>query len=294
MHTSALVIICTAAAVLAAAVSSGASAYTGSNEDGNSNKCLDTLAQRNLTQVWVQQGGMRTASTFQFATLIMFGWMLCGPKHVDFYYLPSKRVVPVFNPGNLTIIKCHGSWRVVLNNTEAPIDTYVSTRRGSKVPPTLRERTRLRFVQSRKDLEAEGPSAMLTRYAPLFGFDPQSKIADAARQWMDLWSTMRVCCGSQLSVKWREALHALDGQPLSTMEPDTHACQRHNFTHVEETFNSLGDTLIPDADSSVKANIGFCECTITHTLDHHANFNSRSYKKVCGTSPLIDGTQLDT
>ena len=247
----------------------------------NSVDCLSRLAAAGLAPVWLQYGEARTTSTLQLRILTAYGWLICGEQVSSHYLMPSAE--PTFEPGKLMVIKTHrpGSWKDITRVTSEPIDTFISgLTLNTSVPEELALHTRVRFIQSRSELERNGVTSMLLQYAPLFGFNASSPRVVHAARWLELWSITRICCGSQMSAEWRKALHKLRRKPLERMPPGTHECQSYNLTHVEEEVLAVQQAAFGHVKDDWPVEVGWCERSIQATIKFRLKFNAPKYVKL--------------
>ena len=232
--------------------------------------------------MWLQYGEPRTTSTVQFQILVVYGWLLCGGPVANYYLAPSGE--PVSRSDTLTVIKIHRTylWKPITLSSSKPIDSFISVKSSNTPPPKdLAKNTRVRFIQSRSEVEKNGVTSMLLQYAPLFGFDASSPALARAARWLELWSITRICCGPQMSAPWRDALHALKQRPLESMPPGTHQCQSYNLTHVEVELLEAHQAAFGDVGDTKNNNMqpGQCKCSIQATIERRLEFNAPAYFK---------------
>ena len=270
--------------------------FTAASTTAHNVSCLQALHARDLSPVWIQYGEPRSASTLQYFILGVFARLICGSQHTRAAFLVRSRIPAlrkVVVPGNhITILKCHDTeaWGWVQKATGASqIDVFLSRRHEKGLDTTLKLMSdysgfRVKYVQLRKAVEAQGAQAVFNEHATRLGFDATSDRIARAREWVKLWSIQRICCGHQLSVSWRKALYALGNNTLDAMPAKTHICQQYNFTAVEGAMNVKAiEAFGPDAED-LKVSAGLCECSIRATAKYKLEFNDPRYEHYCRMS----------
>ena len=107
-------------------------------------------------------------------------------------------------------------------------------------------------------------------------------IADL-KHWLDLVTIARRCCGNEMQISWRSALHALNQAPLTSMAPRTHSCQRYKFSTMERKMRNLEVGLF----QSRLTEIGTCDCSIRIAIKEQQNSSLLGRSKCASTLDTI-------
>lgn len=251
--------------------------------------CLDKLHEIGLSYNWIQQGTPRTATTLQFMILNAFAWKICGVGNViTGFYGNEKRSPLVWKKSRMAM--ANGNNRISVTKTHKPESIgevlMVEGRKNITLFRTAKEKgeavhtyqgVEVRYTQLVSDL-SRGIRYQVQQYSRMFGF--RDNETDQITEWAELYDKSRMCCGSQMSASWRDALinNKKDNKPLSELKAGTHFCQQLNMKDVETRMAEIEK----EAYGTQLVNIGHCNCSIEMTIKDHLEFNAPQYKKCMG------------
>lgn len=123
------------------------------------------------------------------------------------------------------------------------------------------------YIRATEDISRKGVSNLTTEYAKMFGLSPEQ--VDSFHQYMDMWTILRQCCGTQMSQHWMAVL-----QGRSRSYPP---CEQHNITQVElalmssyvyRTFGSREGLIgaLSDRDHAFTGH--YCEAVANYYKNH--------------------------
>lgn len=242
-----------------------------------------TLESIGLTKNWITIGNPRTATTVQFMALNAFGWVLCGYDNVVTGFTQSKWMgtkmanATMYNNTCLSITKSHKPAALMdALNSKQPVTFFTTS--SEKKPQDLEKvypGVKFAYVQEfERMVEKNGLSHVLKEYASIFHLEQASaEVVSNVHEWLDLWDVTRICCGAQMSLAWRQHLHALNGTDLSAMNPGTHPCQEHDLLQVEKNLTALEKPLF----GRELTRVGSCDCSVGATIKDQLPFNSKNY-----------------
>lgn len=265
------------------------------------------LAARGISKTWIQfgkeekEGGPENGSAIQYMILLSLGWLLYGYDGVIAGYAHGTwRNTPMGNVDKNILHK--GKLSLSTTHLETAIrDAFKSTNvitMFSSIRPTANTGEQLlpRETSEQGDILASVNIAYMQNYDDLIesGVGPQvdqyihkvfnlTHIVDKnnvldLKRWLELMSITQRCCGSSMEYSWREALHALNQAPLISMPQNTHSCQLHNFSSIEEKLDELEAALFQIHLSQ----IGSCDCSIDLTINGQLNSSSFHYRSCQG------------
>lgn len=246
------------------------------------------------TNVWIQYGHTRSASTLQFMVILLLGNYLCGGNGISVGYGGTSTADNIAEtvksyPNILQIYKCHSQDCV----TQAPANAFIFLSGSGKnfidnqlgvwskhYNHTVVNVQSYEHVIHRQD--------QLTDYQKIFLL-PQ-KILDFISVYLRYWEVYRTCCGPQMSQSWREYLQNNKSSRAQT-NLDYPACEMYNLSETESLLNNVANALdfVPKRFVGAEKGfilemtmlppfVGYCKCTVDLTKLDNAVFNDLKYK----------------
>lgn len=260
-----------------------------------------------IPNVVLQVGEMRTASTLQYATLLLIGQLICPGATIKHGFVHhSRNMLDVIqeqpNPNVLQIYKSHSFDHA----TQLPSNSWIfaSVKDGANYSGELHGMSE---AMQQKVLYWQNYSFVIHKgvgdlqvYRRIFLFAQFS--ASDLTEILNLWRTMRICCGSQLSSSWRRVLMhpaalygpnrqkawyaAMKVKNENVTMPRNHECKDIDFNSIErDLFSRLAKMDIPNSllpfgtHAPIFPYIGWCECTVQLTHRFRLEMNSITYKQ---------------
>lgn len=264
------------------------------------------VAAGRLPNIILQVGRKRTASTLQFATILLMAQLMCPNATIKTGFVHHTRKIAELieeqpNPNILQIYKTH-TWEHI---SELPANAWVfmsvnNEQNASKAVAYVRKTFNhdVAYVQNMTFIRNNsiGDMSAYLRHFRLSEF-PAIFFAQA----LNKFRLMRICCGSQMSSSWRDVLmhpaalrkgaklHLwILSQKLSHKNytiPASHMCDNINLNEMEkELFAQLEKMNIPVSllpfgiHSPLVPYVGWCECTVQLTHQKKLDLNSFQYK----------------
>lgn len=281
------------------------------------------------SEVLVQYGRPRTATTFQFEVLCAATCLAVGPERTNCLFchymdLEASR----FEPG--TVCKVHGveqARRIVKRHSSAKLfvaESLLRTRPNQTwkkheaatwwlpVRDELQKSWGLRvdYVQLFESLGLRGGYTAVYDYQPILNLtdDHATQIAS----FMRYWEILRRCCGAQMSTDYRHRLWAktatvdsqtdddnfvFDAPDRRIEDPSYDACEAYNLPEVERLY--LQTTVYRKcatvplvarlSDNDEKLSGDYCRRASQATQRFHLRFNDRRYRE--GLTKLLHQPQ---
>lgn len=235
------------------------------------------LEEKRFPNVWLQVADTRTASTLQFATMVIVGNLLCGSGNVDFRYLQrlwdgTVGYVNNGNPTHLSIVKTHDFNFINASQPDTLLFTSIRQENKNFQRKWLRESYPNRvFFLTQLTGRIEQGSADFINATYRVKFNLTDDQVEVLQEVVGSWEKLRICCGSQMSASWREYLH------LNDMNlPSHHVCKSFgNMTLIERYYIAASRRYsFPLIDVTHE---GQCYCTWELTARLKMGFNDGRY-----------------
>jgi hypothetical protein len=258
-----------------------------------------------LPSVIVQIGPQRTASTLQYATLLLLAQLLCPGAGIKSGFVHRARAMRAVlaeqrDAAVLQVYKTH-TWGHI---AELPANAwvFVSTydeKNTSQIASFVKDTygRGISYIQNMtfvKNTNNIGDLAAYERYFPMDIY-PTETLTKA----LDKWRVLRLCCGSQMASAWRDALVRGTGTDTGTgtgTEGGAHAREAHMCESVDldgterALFARLAELrvrpgLLPfGTHAPIAPYVGWCACTVRLTRRLGLRINSHQYQQ-CERAP---------
>lgn len=260
-----------------------------------------------LPNIILQVGDMRTASTLQYTTLLLLGQLQCSGSVIKRGFVHHTRdirdvLAEQRDPNVLQIYKSHTFPHIESLPKNAWIFVSVSGESNATKIVSDIKRKYHRDVQNLQSFNEVKHNKVgnLSSYHQWFRFSafPLNFLTST----LELWRTIRICCGSQMSAPWRKVLMhpaALFGSrrqqrwlsdqirvQTNASLPPKHTCSYVDFNEIETKlfemlrYKNISLSILPlGSHSPIEHYIGWCECTVQLTHRLHLDMNNFQYKR---------------